>query len=213
MPQILYLGMKDALYRSRRMLLERAGYKLSKIQSPQDAIDKKSWRNSVLTIVGARVSAELREKLSRMILEDKGAVLDLAVAFRRRSSTGGSGVGPESFLEIVGQAVMAAHQHEEVQGDCVVWVDAERRYIHVTDGFLELVGFRRDEVIGSRIDDFAYPKTADIAAQFHRYLADGRQSGRFYLRHKSGRKVVVTFEAGVLTDGCMYSRLEPAPEE
>jgi hypothetical protein len=36
--------------------------------------------------------------------------------------------------------------------------------------------------------------------------------GRYVLRHKSGAKVPIEFEAGILADGCMYRNMVPVQE-
>ncbi len=213
MPRLLYLGHPDALFRSRRMLLSRAGYRLDHIEEVQQAVASKAWRASTLTILSLDIPLEERDRLREVIARDGHAAIDLESALRLHGRRTSAEVGPETFLEVIGKAVMRAHAHAEIKGKNVAYVDAERRYIHVTDGFLELIGFHRDEVIGNKIDDFTYPGTAETASQFRRYLKDGRQSGRYFLRHKSGRKITVDFEAGVLADGCMYSKMEELDEE
>ena len=108
---------------------------------------------------------------------------------------------------------MASHGHPEIQGRNVAWVDRDRRFVHVTDGFLELIGCDRDEVLGRLIDDFTYPGTANTPEVFHRYLEDGHMAGAYVLRHKSGERVAIEYEAGVLADGCMYSNMQRTQRE
>jgi PAS domain S-box-containing protein len=208
MPQILYLGKTDPLFKSRRILLERAGYKLSPVHDVEKAIEKQAWENCALVILSALIPLLQRRKLKTLVEADGIGVFDLGSSSHYSHNTHGlADGGPNGFLERVGQVAMISHHHPEVRGENVAWVDRERRYIHVTEGFLRIIGYDRDEVIGCFIDDFTYPGSADAAKQFHRYLKDGRQAGRYFLRHKSGKKVAVDFDASVLEDGCMYSSM------
>jgi PAS domain S-box-containing protein len=207
MASILYLGPKDSLDSSRRILLKRAGYKISAIHDVEEAIRLKSWRGCALVILDKTIPRKHRSIIRAELEEAKIGILDLTSMPPLRSD---GDHGPEAFLELVGQAVMASHGHPEIRGENVAWVDRDRRYVHVTDGFLQLIGYDRDEVLGRFIDDFTYPGTANAQEVFHRYLTDGHMSGRYLLRHKSGAKVAIEYEAGVLPDGCMYSNMRPA---
>jgi PAS domain-containing protein len=214
MPQVLYLGKPDPLFKSRRILLEHAGYKVNPIHRVEVAIKRRAWHGCALVILAKLIPTAQRERMKALAEADGIGVLDLASSSHYSHSTEGlPDDGPNSFLERVGHAAMASHHHPEVAGDNVAWVDRERRYIHVTDGFLRMIGYDRDEVLGCFIDDFTYPGTADAAKQFHHYLKDGRQAGRYFLRHKAGMKVEVSYEAGVLEDGCMYSSLRVLNEK
>ena len=211
MPSILFLGPKDSLDKSRRILLTRAGYDVSRIHDIEEALAKKAWNGCALVLLSATLSAAQRKQVSATLKDAKIGVLDLAAPPRfREDGAALANHGPESFLEMVGRAVMASHGHPEIQGEIVAWVDRDRRYVHVTDGFLELIGYERDEVLGRLIDDFTYPGKADPKEVFLRYLDSKHMRGRYFLRHKSGSKVAIEYEAGVLSDGCMYSDIRPA---
>lgn len=211
MPQVLFLGQKDPLTSSRRILLKRAGYVVSVVHDAEEALERESWRNCTLVILARTISPALHQQLIAKLQAANISVLDLAVTGNfKRDGRGFADLGPESFLELVGRATMAAHGHPEIEGPNVAWVDRDRRFVHVTDGFLQLIGYDRDEVLGRLIDDFTYPGTANTKEEFHRYLKDGHMSGGYVLRHKSGEKVPIEYEAGVLPDGCMYSNMRPA---
>jgi PAS domain S-box-containing protein len=214
MPQVLFLGDKDPLTRSRRILLKRAGYKVSVVHEAEEALDHQSWLGCTLVILDRTVSFDHRREIITKLEALKIGVLDLTAPERfKRDGRGLSDHGPESFLELVGRAVMASHGHPEIQGRNVAWVDRDRRFVHVTEGFLELIGYDRDEVLGHLIDDFTYPGTANAREVFHRYLKDGHMEGAYVLRHKSGQKVAIEYEAGILADGCMYSNMRRANRE
>jgi PAS domain S-box-containing protein len=207
--QILLLGPKDPLHLSRRILLQRAGYQLSETHDAAEAIRNSAWNGCNLVVLSSRVLLTHRRRIQNMASRAGVAVLDLSNRSNGKPARHSLSHTPEAFLEMVGEAAMASHRHPEVEGDNVAWVDRERRYLHVTDGFLNIIGYDRDEVIGRYIEDFTYPGTANAPKEFQRYLADGSMTGRYSLRHKSGKKVAVEFHAGVLEDGCMYSSLKP----
>lgn len=213
MPQILFLGPKDSLDGSRRILLKRAGYQISPVHDIHEALRLKSWEGSALVILGKSLPLNQRRQIAQILKKAKIGTLDLASSPAFKRDGGGlRDYGPESFLELVGRAAMASHGHPEVQGENVAWVDRDRRYVHVTDGFLNLIGYDRDEVLGHLIDDFTYPGTANPKEVFTRYLDNGHMDGRYVLRHKSGKRVPIEFEAGILADGCMYSNMLPVSE-
>jgi PAS domain S-box-containing protein len=214
MPSILFLGPEDSLDKSRRILLKRAGYKVSPVRTVEEAVRLQSWQGCSLVILAKALPATERKRILRELKAAKMSVLDLKSENSLNRDIRGLGdYGPEGFLELVGQAAMAAHGHPEIAGENVAWVDRDRRYVHVTDGFLNLIGYDRDEVLGRFIDDFTYPGTADTREVFTNYLKDGHMQGRYVLRHKNGEKVLVEFEAGILPDGCMYSNLHQRDEE
>jgi len=213
MPQILFLGPKDPLDGSRRILLKRAGYKISPVHDINEAIQLKSWEGSALVILGKALPPSERHQVIQKLKAARIGILDLASSPTFKRDRGGlNDYGPESFLELVGRAAMASHGHPEVRGENVAWVDRDRRYVHVSDGFLNLIGYDRDEVLGHLIDDFTYPGTANPKEVFTHYLDNGHMDGRYVLRHKSGEKVPIEFEAGILADGCMYSNMVPVQE-
>ncbi len=214
MAEILFLGPEDSLDGSRRILLKRAGYKLSLVHSVEDAIRLKSWEGCALVLLAKALPAKDRDRIKKELKSAKIGVLDLRSATSLNRDVRGLGdYGPETFLELVGQAAMTSHGHPEIEGENVAWVDRDRRYLHVTDGFLSLIGYERDEVLGRLIDDFTYPGSADPRLVFVNYLNDGQMQGRYVLRHKNGVKVPIEFRAGVLPDGCMYSVIEPVGEK
>ena len=186
-------------------MLEKSGYNLSEVTDPETAIRTHEWNNVKLTIIGVSVSPSWRREVLRLTREDSVTVLDVDAALKKIADP-----TPEAFLHIVGQSLMLSHQHPEIKGRNLAWVDGTRRYVHVTDGFLSLIGYDRDEVIGRRIEDFTYPHTANTAAEFRRYVKKGEQTGIYFLRHKSGKKIPIEYEAIVLPDGCMCSKIKKA---
>ena len=88
-----------------------------------------------------------------------------------------------------------------------MFVDENRRYIHVTDAATHLLGYARGELIGRTIDEISAPDM-DVSERFHAYVEDGYQKGVFRLRRKDGRIIELAYSAKVLPDGCMVSQLK-----
>lgn len=167
-----------------------------------------------MVILAKSITKADRDRIVAELESAKIGVLDLNSS--NNVSHGVRGLadsGPETFLELVGRAAMESHGHPEIEGENVAWVDRDRRYVHVTDGFLDLIGYDRDEVLGRLIDDFTYPASANTREVFVEYLKDGHMIGHFLLRHKNGEKVPIDFEAGILPDGYMYSNMRRASQE
>lgn len=109
-----------------------------------------------------------------------------------------------SLLEI------RSHAHTELEGKNVAFVDEQRRYLDVTDGVCELLGYSRSELLNMRIDDVTAPimrsKTPPL---FKQYLQDGLQHGEYILQHRNGTEVPINYTARIFPDGCMVARWEP----
>lgn len=118
--------------------------------------------------------------------------------------------GPRALLECLDTLVRYKHHvHPELEGDCVVFVDHDRRYVEATPKACELIGYERTELIGKRIDDVSAPDSELVQKQFEQYVRDREQEGVFVLHHKNGHRVPIQYRALILPDGCMAARWEP----
>jgi PAS domain S-box-containing protein len=121
------------------------------------------------------------------------------------------GGSPAVLLEAMASLLkVRSHSHPELDGKYIVFVDEHRRYVDVTDGVCELLGYSRSELLRMTIDDVTAPairsKTAPL---FQQYLADGLMQGEYVLVHRDGRVVPITYTAAVFPDGCMVASWEP----
>ena len=73
-------------------------------------------------------------------------------------------------------------------------LDAEGRLQAVNNAWLELVGYRREQVLGRPVSDFMTPESADkLIAAFPQFLAERQVDGRlFELVPKVGSKRLVS---------------------
>ena len=118
--------------------------------------------------------------------------------------------GPRALLDQLDALVRYKHHvHPELEGDRVVFVDQDRRYVEATPKACELIGYEPTELIGKRIDDVSAPDSESVQKQFQIYVKDKEQEGVFVLKHKNGRTVPIRYRALVLPDGCMAAQWEP----
>ncbi len=95
-------------------------------------------------------------------------------------------------------AWLAYHAPDEQSepGSFVLVADDEHRYVAVSDGVAATLGYEPAQLLGRRIEDIAPPDlAAGTAAQWQRFLADGRQDGEFRLVAADGREVALRFQA------------------
>lgn len=103
-----------------------------------------------------------------------------------------------------------AHEHPEISGEYVVFVDTNRRYLEVTDGVCRLLGYSREELLGKTIDDVTAPELRDrVSNTFEQYLQAGGLAGNYLLVSRDGQRVPIRYESKVFPDGCLVARWEP----
>jgi PAS domain S-box-containing protein len=104
---------------------------------------------------------------------------------------------------------LRSHAHVELEGKYVAFVDEHRRYLDVTDGVCELLGYSRSELLQMKIDDVTAPAMrSNTAPLFRRYMEDGTQEGEYILLDRNGSEVPIYYIARVFPDGCMVARWE-----
>ena len=116
-------------------------------------------------------------------------------------------------VERVKGMLHARQQHVNgSEGKYVVVADLNRNYCHVTDPVCELLGYDRAMLLELRIDDIVAGSTSVADPLFQEFVAEGKQSGKITLRHRSGKLVEVKYQAVVAPDGCTIARWEPLGE-
>jgi len=103
-----------------------------------------------------------------------------------------------------------SHAHSEIDGQYVVFVDADRRYVEVTDGVCQLLGYSREELLAKTIDEITAPELrAQVPETFRQYINQGGLEGRHALLAKDGRRIAIRYESKVYPDGCRVARWQP----
>jgi hypothetical protein len=143
-----------------------------------------------------------------LVLHHSGALgnpyVDLAVDSR-------GGVKPvlDTLKRIEAMQHARTHHSPGADGKYVVVADLNRNYTFATDPVCELLGYDRAMLLELRIDDIVDGSTRMTATLFQEFVAQGTQTGRITLRHRSGKKIQVNYSAMAEPDGCVIAHWEP----
>jgi PAS domain S-box-containing protein len=95
-----------------------------------------------------------------------------------------------------------------VRADYTAVVDGDRRYVEVSDTFCQLLGYRREELIGKRFDDLTAPGTNDIPSVFRLFVSQGYMQGLWVLVSRTGTTILVRYESWVRSDCYIQGNME-----
>jgi len=116
-------------------------------------------------------------------------------------------------LEVV-SAWLSYHEASETErGTFVLIVDEEQRYIGVSRGVTNILGYKPEELVGRKIESVvAGGAGVDPAQDWLRFLTDGRQEGEYSMVGRDGRPVRLRYQARAHhpIPGYHLSRLSPA---
>ncbi len=87
-------------------------------------------------------------------------------------------------------------------------IDRDRKYIDVSENFCELVGYKTEELIGTRYDLVSARNIADIPTTFNLFLRLGYMQGLWMLAHRTGYRILIRYEAWVRPDANIQSNIE-----
>jgi PAS domain S-box-containing protein len=113
---------------------------------------------------------------------------------------GATAPGDPAYRDAAADVIVAWLGYQEAAderpGSVVLIVDDELRYVAVSNGVRDALGYEPSELIGLRIADIASPDlVASTPAEWQRFLEEGRQEGTFRLRARDGRDVAMRFQA------------------
>ena len=202
----------------RRLVMESVGYTVARAETVEQALDALHQQPAFLVVIGVLNTPKVADEIVRALRREPTAPPILSLVKLPAGDVDYTlpvMAGPEELLFVIGEAFIRSHGHAPPADDCYLFVDRERRYIHVNDAATELLGYRRGELIGRTIEDIAAPDM-DVEERFDEYVRDGSQTGMFRLRRGDGELITIAYYAEVLTDGCMVSHLfstpvDPAP--
>ncbi len=105
---------------------------------------------------------------------------------------------------------MAANSSDscEVKPEFVTVVDSERRFVQVSDSFCQLLGYRREELIGKPYDDVTTPNTNDVQTVFNLFAKQGYMHGLWMLTSRRGTHVLVRYESWIRPDSYIEGHME-----
>jgi PAS domain S-box-containing protein len=101
-----------------------------------------------------------------------------------------------------------SHVDPQVRPDYSVVVTTDRRYREVSESFCKLLGYRREELIGRKYDDFTAPMTNDVQVVLNLFLKTQYMHGIWILVHREGTKILVRYESWIREDGLFESHME-----
>jgi PAS domain-containing protein len=87
-------------------------------------------------------------------------------------------------------------------------VDQDRTYVDVSQSFCDLVGYKREELIGTRYDHLTALNTADIPATYNLFTKLGQMQGLWVLIHRTGYRILIRYEAWLREDTFIESKIE-----
>lgn len=87
-------------------------------------------------------------------------------------------------------------------------VDRDRKYVDVSEGFCELVGYKMEELIGMPYDRLTAADSADIPTTYRLFSRLGYMHGLWMLVHRTGYRILVRYEAWLRPDKNIQSNLE-----
>jgi PAS domain S-box-containing protein len=87
-------------------------------------------------------------------------------------------------------------------------VDFDRRYVEVSDGFCDLVGYKREDLIGKRYDELTASRTNDIQKTFKLFMELGYMHGLWMLVNRQGGNILVRYESWIRSDSMIEGRME-----
>jgi PAS domain S-box-containing protein len=79
-------------------------------------------------------------------------------------------------------------------------IDMDRRYVYVSDDFCKLVGYSREELIGTRYDDLSAPNTNDLRTVFNLFCQLEYMHGLWMLVARGGNRILVRYESWLRPD-------------
>jgi PAS domain S-box-containing protein len=89
-----------------------------------------------------------------------------------------------------------------------VVVDQDRKYVHVSQSFSELVGYKDHELIGRPYDHITAPDTIDIPTARRLFSTLGYMHGLWMLVHRTGYRILVRYEAWLRPDANIQSNID-----
>ena len=113
----------------------------------------------------------------------------------------------EQSLETVSRP-LRSRPCAHVRPQYVVIVDANRRYVDVSDSFCKLLGYPREGLTGKKCDEFTAPGTTDIDVVHELFANAGYMHGIWVFVNRSGTHLLVRYEAWYRSDGLIEGQME-----
>jgi CheY-like chemotaxis protein len=215
---ILYVDDHESVLRLRRLVLESRGFAVTTASSGDKAVAMFKANGYAAVVVdyqmpkmnGAALAAEFKRMAPRTPIimltahpEAAEEVTDVVDAFVHKADDANALLSKlEPLVRLRG------HSHRQLQRKYVVFANSSRQYLDCSDAVCELLGYSRMELLDMCIDDLSYDP-AEVPVLFKKYLRRGMLKGKFILKHRTGRPILITYESHVFSDGCMAAVWQP----
>ena len=94
-------------------------------------------------------------------------------------------------LESVALGLPGPPPQHKVKPDYVTVIDGDRRYVEVSGGFCDLVGYATEELLAMRYHDLTAPNTNDIPTVLVQFLKLGYLHGLWMSVSRAGTRILV----------------------
>jgi PAS domain-containing protein len=115
---------------------------------------------------------------------------------------------PEWIVESFQKDLIVTESRPRVAPVYKTVVDSDRKYVWVSDTFCELLGYKREELVGKQYDDVTAPTTADIPLTSSMFQTLGYMHGLWMLIHRTGERILIRYEAWLRADSLVESNIE-----
>ncbi len=108
------------------------------------------------------------------------------------------------WLNLIRHDLLKAH----VPPTYTTVVDQDRKYVEVSESFCKLVGYKIEELIGTRYDHLTVPNTADIPTTYNLFSRLGYMHGLWMLAHRTGYRILIRYEAWLRPDKNIQANID-----
>jgi len=115
---------------------------------------------------------------------------------------------PEWIAESFRNDMVVTESRPRVAPICTTVVDSDRKYVWVSDTFCDLLGYKREELVGKQYDEFTAPSTSDIPLTSSIFKKLGYMHGLWMLIHRTGERILIRYEAWLRADSLVESNIE-----
>ena len=117
---------------------------------------------------------------------------------------------PETVQQLLSNRVDSpvSSRGDHVEPIYTTVIDGDRKYVEVSESFCELVGYKKEDLIGTRYDLLTVPNTTDIPTTHNLLFRLGYLHGLWMLVHRTGYRILIKYEAWLRADANIQSNIE-----
>jgi PAS domain S-box-containing protein len=117
---------------------------------------------------------------------------------------------PETVQQLFANRIVTpgSSRGDHVEPIYTTVIDGDRKYVEVSESFCELVGYKKEDLIGTRYDLLTVPNTTDIPTTHNLLFRLGYLHGLWMLVHRTGYRILIKYEAWLRADANIQSNIE-----